>query len=130
MGLRMRRHFFALDGPRVRRRNGSSYAKTLFRAGRASRSHTKWVFVCEDTFSRWTGLAFADEMGLRVRRHFFALDGPRVRRRNGSSCAKTLFALDGPRVRRVKWIFVGSHLLRVERSAGRNVTNHQLRLGG
>src|SRR6478609_3409299 len=40
---------------RVCRRNGSSCAKTLFRVGR--------------------GLAFADEMGLRVRRHFFALDG-------------------------------------------------------
>src|SRR6478609_7301032 len=65
MGLRVRRHFFALDGPRVRRRNGSSCAKTLFRVGRASRSQTKWVFVCEDTFSRGTRLAFADEMGLR-----------------------------------------------------------------
>src|SRR6478609_3769905 len=60
MGLRVRRHFFALDAPRVRRRNGSSCAKTLFRAGRAARSQTKWVFVCEDTFSRWTGRAFVD----------------------------------------------------------------------
>src|SRR6478735_4288026 len=92
MDLRVRRHFFALDGPRVRRRNGSSCAKTLFRAGRASRSQTKWIFVCEDTSSHGTPdrLAVADEMGLRVRRHFFALDGPRVRRRDGSSCAKTL----------------------------------------
>src|SRR6478735_8534678 len=64
----------------VRRRNGSSCAKTLFRVGRPARSQgemglrvrrrffaldgpgvrrVKWVFVCEDTFSRWTGLAFA-----------------------------------------------------------------------